>query len=142
MRLYLDSNVFISSARSEIDYSFNLRFKDSDDFFSLCRTQKIELVISNLFLLEIKRKIFFEKNYLIDYFDSAGIQIILVEANEKQKALEISNKTGIHFSDALHAATAIKHNCNAIITWNKKDFEKTKELIPCFTPKEFIQKDS
>lgn len=139
MRLYLDSNVLISFVRSEIDSAFNLRFKQTEDFFSKCRVYGIELAISDFFLFEIRKIVFLDKKSVQELFDSLGVPIVLVKEAPKEKACAVFRKTGLHFSDSLHVATAIEAKCEAIISWNKKDFEKAKELIPFFTPIEFFQ---
>ena len=142
MRLYLDSNVFISVMRSEMDSSVRLLFRDGEDFFSLCKAQGIELVISDLFLKEVKRKTFLEKRDVEEFFGKEKIRIVASKTCGRKGALEIANATGIHFSDAMHVCCALQSGCNAIVTWNKKDFEKARDLIQCFNPVEFVQYNS
>lgn len=48
--------------------------------------------------------------------------------------LEEFKKRGLHFSDSLHAATALKFECDCIVTFNMKDFEKIDDLIEVFEP--------
>jgi len=139
MRLYLDSNVLISYLRSEIDKAFNLRFQSSEKFFIACKALGIELIISKLFFDEIKKKIFLEEKDIKEAFKERGINTVFMGSTEKEKILKIMKETEIHFADATHIANAIEYNCECIITWNKKDFEKAEKIIPCKTPEEFIQ---
>ncbi len=141
MKLYLDSNVLISYLRNEIDYAFNLRFQDSSDFFTTCKEEKHKIIISDLFIKEITKTVSLNKEDIKTIFDDLKIEVVFVEKVEKEKAIEIMHKTGLHFLDSVHVGTAIKEKCGFTITWNAKDFEKTKNLMPFKTPKEFIDKD-
>ena len=137
MRLYLDSNVRISFLRTEIDGAFNLRFKDSERFFTICKEQSIELAISSLFLWEVKKVIRLSEKNVFDFFQSEGLKTLPVKQAQDKTARKILRKTGLHYFDAVHAASAIESGCKAVVTWNKKDFEKAKSLIPCISPDEF-----
>lgn len=139
MRLYLDSNVLISYVRDEMDHAFNLQYKDCEEFFSLCRTAKLELVISELFLQEVKKIVSLEKKDIEELFDLLGIQIVLFGETDKRKAIQISKETGIHEGDATHIVNAVESDSYCIITWNKKDFGKASRIISCYTPNEFIE---
>jgi predicted nucleic acid-binding protein len=139
MRLYLDSNVFISFVRSEIDKSFNLRFLDSERFFAACKLVNAELVLSDLFFSEIKRACSIEKQQVLESLELLNLKTKPVSDSQSSNPIKISQETGIHFTDALHVSTALQQNCDAIITWNKKDFEKTKQIIAFFSPSEFVQ---
>ncbi len=139
MRLYLDSNVFISFVRSEIDGAFNLRFKDAETFFACCRECRAELVVSELFFDEVKLAACLEKEAVKEILASFGVLLNVCENAEETKARNIATQTGIHLSDAEHVATAVKNGCNGIITWNKKDFEKANKIIPCYSPSELVQ---
>lgn len=142
MKLYLDSNVLISFLRSEIDRAFNLRFTQTEDFLLLCKSLKIEIVISEFVIFEVKKIIFLEKKDIIEFFEFLEIKEEYANAVPVEKALEISKKIKVHLTDAIHIATAIESNCNSIITWNKKDFEKASTMIKNYTPLEFFEKNS
>ncbi len=139
MRLYLDSNIFISFVREEIDGAFNLRYKDAEIFFSYCIKHKIELVVSDLFFDEVKKIASLERQTTKEILGGLGIFFAATANAAENKAKEISQETGIHLSDAAHVATAIETNCVMIISWNKKDFEKTNNFIPCYSPSELVQ---
>ncbi|MBN1941535.1 MAG: type II toxin-antitoxin system VapC family toxin [Candidatus Diapherotrites archaeon] len=137
MRLYLDSNALISFLRSEIDRAYNLRFEESRRFFTACRVLGIELVISELFVMEVKRITGLGRKEIEETLEQLNVNFLFVENTENKKAKEIERKTGIHFTDALHIANAQETGCKLIITWNTKDFERAKNLIPCRRPSDF-----
>ncbi len=137
MRLYLDSNVLIACLRKEVDRSFRLLYVESEDFFSCCKNKGIELVVSRHFLGEVEKTIFIKEKEVEEFFETYSIKTVFVESAEKQKSIWVMRETGIHFMDAVHVATAVEQHCDAVITFNKKDFEKAQELVPCFTPSEF-----
>lgn len=138
MRIYLDANVFISAVRDEIDGAFNMRGRDADTFFSICADRKYLIVLSELFFDEVKNTIYLEKESTIETLHKYKVIFEeLYDVAEKEKVKEIISKTGIHYSDAVHTRLAIKSNCDLIISWNKRDFSKIKELIEFKTPEEF-----
>lgn len=139
MRIYLDSNVLIAYLRSEIDSAFNMRFLDSEKFFIACRELGIEVMISELFLREIDRAIHLPRATVTDTFERLGVKTIFATTAEEGRARDISRKIGIHFSDAVHVANAADWQCGYIITWNLKDFEKAKMLVPCKSSTGFIE---
>ncbi|MFH0954800.1 MAG: PIN domain-containing protein [Candidatus Micrarchaeota archaeon] len=139
MRVYLDSNVFISFVKSEIDGAFNLRFVQAEDFFSFCRGKKIGIVLSDHFLFEVAKIAFSDKKSVEKLFLCLGVSVEFVKDASSEQAKIVSQKTGIHRADAVHVAAALESNCNAIVSWNKKDMEKAGRLISCFTPLEFVQ---
>ena len=138
-RFYLDSNVFISFVREEMDSAFNLRFVDSENFFALCRKEKCALIISNLFFVEIERAISLKKEDIAEEFKRLKISVVIAENKPSEKLVsKIVKECRIHFADAVHTAAACENNADAIITWNKKDFVKTQKVMPCFTPGEIL----
>ncbi|PIU21657.1 MAG: hypothetical protein COT15_01285 [Candidatus Diapherotrites archaeon CG08_land_8_20_14_0_20_34_12] len=141
VRIYLDSNVFISLVRDEIDMAFNLRGKDSEIFFALCAEKKCSIILSQAFSDEIKKVVCIERSDVTEMLKqlSVNYEEISIKA-ENERVSEIIFNKNIHYSDAVHTALAIKSNCNLIISWNKKDFVKVAGLIECQTPTEFIDK--
>lgn len=138
MRIYLDSNVLIAYLRSEIDGAFNLRYLDSEKFFILCGALGIEIVISDTFLKEIFGVVNLPHDTVRGFFEMWRVSTVPAAVAEMQDSIDTARKTGIHFADAVHIATAVKERCDYIVTWNLKDFEKAKALMPCKSPREFI----
>ena len=134
-RFYLDSNVFISFVREEMDSAFNLRFVDSENFFALCRKEKYVLILSGLFFKEVGKVISLNKASVLEEFERHSICIVYTEKNpSKELVSKITKECKIHFADAVHVAHAYESKADAIITWNKKDFEKAQKFVKCFTP--------
>lgn len=140
-RVYLDSNVFISLVREEINGAFNLRFRDSEAFFSLCKKEKIIVVLSDLFFKETERVVGLKREHVLEFLEKYKLEFVFIETSKdiKHKAKEIRNQNALHTTDALHTALALAAESRAVISWNKKDFEKVKSLIECETPLGFTQ---
>ena len=140
-RFYLDSNVFISLVREEIDSAFNLRYLDSGSFFALCRKEKCVLVLSGLFFSEVKKVISLKKEDILEEFKRHKLEFISVENKPpKERVLRITRECKIHFADALHVAFACEAKADAVITWNKKDFIRAQKFVNCFTPSEILER--
>ncbi len=138
-RFYLDSNVFISFVREEIDSAFNLRYLDSRNFFAFCAKQKHVLVISGLFLSEIKKVIGLDSKAVFEEFERIGVETIFVnEVFSAPLVLEITKNCRLHRGDAIHVAIALENNADFIVTWNKKDFDKARNYIIGVSPSEFL----
>ncbi len=97
------------------------------------------MVVSDLFLREIKKVIGLEKDAVLGSFDSFGIKVLLFAAAPQKSVYRLAEKTGLHFSDAVHAANALDCGAEAIVSWNKKDFLKARKFVRCVTPAEFVQ---
>ncbi len=139
-KIYLDSNVFISCVREEIDGQLNLRFSDAEKFFALCAKRSMVVVLSDAFFAEVKHITGLQAEDVIETMREIGIKIKLVQRskNSEEIARRIMRQTGIHFSDAKHIALALESGCNVVVSWNKKDFEKAHTYIPCITPEDFV----
>ncbi|MBU2476875.1 PIN domain-containing protein [Candidatus Micrarchaeota archaeon] len=136
-RIYLDSNVFISLIREEIDSSLNLLYIDSQNFFSLCSEENHVLILSGWFFEEISRKISFSREEVLQEFKKIGIAFFIVDKKPSKDLISmISKECEIHFGDAIHMAIAYENKADFIATWNKKDFEKGNKFVKCFSPKE------
>ncbi len=139
-RFYLDSNVFISFVREEIDSAFNLRGVDSEDFFAFCRKEKHSLVLSELFFTEVEKVISLKKEAVLEEFNRLKIKVEVFENKVSENLLSrIIKETGIHLADAIHTAIAIENNANALISWNKKDFMKVYKFVKFFQPNEILE---
>ena len=140
-RFYLDSNVFISFVREEIDSAFNLRGIDSENFFAWCRKEKHCLLLSELFFTEVEKVISLKKSDILEEFNRLKIKVEVFENNSSKNLISrIIKETGIHFADAVHAAIAIEKNASALISWNKKDFMKVYKFVKFLQPNEILEK--
>ncbi|MFH1588875.1 MAG: type II toxin-antitoxin system VapC family toxin [Candidatus Diapherotrites archaeon] len=135
MRIYLDSNVFISLFQVEVGMHKRGLFVEAGTFIEKVKENEHLLVLSNWFFDEINRH-HFTKEDVLKYLEEKEITFELVEEKQKQDLNEFTKK-GIHYSDAVHIAIALKHKCDCIVTFNSKDFNKIKDKIQVFEPNEF-----
>ncbi len=134
-RVYLDSNVLISSMREEMDCQLRPLYLEADNFLSKAATANIRIIVSELFLDEVKDYLKISKKDIYQYFTLKGTKTETVETNTD--FARIMESKGIHFPDSVHASTAIASNCECIITFNKKDFKPAKKWIQILLPEEF-----
>ena len=136
-KIYLDSNVFISFVREEIDSAFNIRYVESTTFFDFCSRKKHILLLSILFFKEVQKIIFLSKKDVLEEFNRIKVICFLIERKPNTELINKIIKEGnLHYSDSVHVANACENKADFIVTWNKKDFEKAKKFIECFSPKE------
>ncbi len=138
MRFYVDSNVFISYVRSEINHALNLRFLDSGKFFAFCALRAIPIVLSDLFFDEVFSVISLQRRDVHDVLSAANVRFenFGISAAVKNQAQKISTGVQLHYSDALHVASAVASRCSLIVSWNVSDFRKAHRIIGCKTPAE------
>jgi predicted nucleic acid-binding protein len=78
MRIYLDSNVLISSIKQEIGKDYRLLFFQAETFFEKILKEKHTLVLSALFFDEVQQKIPFSKEELLEFFSEKKIKFEVV----------------------------------------------------------------
>lgn len=132
MRIYLDSNVLISHLREEIGWGFRPLFLEAEAFFDEVRKKQHIIIISRLFLEEVQTKTFLTGNEIILRLDE--MQLTHERWNKNSIPFEKHIKAGIHYKDAVHIANAIDSHCDAIATFNLKDFEPANNEIRILNP--------
>jgi len=137
-KAYIDSNVFISMIMEEIGKGPRLLFKEAEEFF-LNSKGRFVLVFSDFALSEIFNHAKCSKSDIISFFAERKISAEFFESSKEDgiKALEIK-KLGIHWSDAFHAAIALRAKCDFIVSFNVKDFAPAGKLIRTFQPLELF----
>ena len=137
-KVYLDSNVFIAYIKSEIGQPFRLMFKDVEDFLNNC-ANKYLVVLSDLALEEIGKKVYYRKEEVLGFFGRFGVEVEQIRIGERdfESASEIRRK-GIHGSDALHAALAVNSGCAIFLTFNKKHFGILADIILIKEPADLL----
>jgi len=138
MRIYLDSNVFISMTNREIGRGLKGLFVESEAFFRKIKEEKHTILLSDLFFEEVERKIYLNREETIIQFTNLGAVVEIISVQEKTIRTSDFVKRGPHYLDALHAAYARIGKCDCIVTFNKKDFDKIADLIPVFEPSYFF----
>ncbi len=135
-RIYLDSNVFISLVNEEINGRIRPLFIEARLFFNEVKKRGDVLVLSEFFFREVEKICYMRSEDVLVFFEQKGIRLEIIEEKENLNTWRFKQK-GLHSSDAAHAAIAIKHNCDCIVTFNLKDFEKISEFIKIFLPAGF-----
>ena len=135
MRIYLDANVFISLFQEEIGHGFRGLNIEARDFFERASKRKDTIYISVLFLKEISKILFMKKEQVLEEFEKRNLKIKLLGKPKKENVLKFYH-LGIHHPDYIHAAIAFE-NCDCLVTFNIKDFEKIRHFISLFSPADF-----
>ena len=138
MRLYVDSNVFISLFKEEIGKNLRSLFAEALSFFENAGKSKHTLIISNLTVKEVSKICFIDEPSIIEELKKYSIKLAIVEIN-KENEKDYYYK-GVHYPDSLHASTAKKELCDGIVTFNTKDFQIIEKEIQIFQPSDI--KDS
>jgi len=128
--------VLISRIKQEIGRDYRLLFSESEEFFEKCKNQEITVLISELFLNEVKKITKLTEEDVLEILEK-DLELSILKIKINKNDLIKANELNTHKTDALHAAIAINNECDALITWNTKDFEMIKELR-VLTPEEFI----
>jgi predicted nucleic acid-binding protein len=113
MKLYVDSNVFISLIREEVSTNRTL-FDEALSFFEKVQERKDTIVISTLNLIEIKTKSYNTKEDLIEDLSKRKINFKFIENNQNIESKRFEG-LGIHKPDSIHVALAIKEKCDCIM---------------------------
>ncbi|MBI4053435.1 MAG: PIN domain-containing protein [Candidatus Diapherotrites archaeon] len=139
MRLYLDSNVFISLVREEIDSSFNLLGTDSENFFIWARKAGSTMLVSRMFLDEIFHVLSLPEKAVFEELECFMLNLeTCKKAPSEALVLKISRNCGLHWADSAHVAYAVENNADKIVTWNLKDFKKAESFVRCVSPAHFL----
>jgi predicted nucleic acid-binding protein len=128
----LDTNVFVSLYKEELGKNLRPLYIESQEFFNYIKQKNILLVLSELFFSEAYKCCYVSKKDIISYFSKLEIPLLIIE--KENLALPLKE---VHYPDSIHASTAIKYNCDSIITFNTKDFDKIKNKIKIFEPNKF-----
>ena len=131
MRLYLDSNVFISFVREEFGRGYRQLGTESELFFAFCKKNEFKLIFSEIFFEEVKLKTALDEKGVCEIITHLGINFIIAKnpKNLKIKAISACKKLSTHLSDAIHYIIALEEKVDALITFNKKDFKKVSEFL-------------
>ncbi len=139
-RVYLDANVFIAFVKADMGKPFKLMYQDVDDFLRACQRQLLVIVLSELVFHEIARHGYYSREEVIEFFQAKAIRIELISAEVCPSSLATEyRKKGVPAADALHAALAVVAGCDALVTFNKKDFWPVSAQIQVLEPKELIE---
>jgi len=127
MKLYVDSNVIISLIREEIGFRLRSLYSEAENFFKKAGMQNDTIIVSPLTISEICKITKIQKDDVLEILSEFGIKVLLINKQEinHTKFIEL----GLHYPDSLHAALAESLGCDAIITFNTKDFKGLNEIV-------------
>ena len=135
MRILVDTNVFLDLFLDRENFA-----DDAESFFNWCTNNKNELYITSMSLRDIgysAHRYYHNKNV------ARATQIAAYEACKKvigisaDSAIESLYSDMGDYEDSLIVEAAKEELLDAIVTNNKKDFEKSG--FPVFTPKEIVE---
>jgi predicted nucleic acid-binding protein len=133
MRVFIDTNVFLDILYKREDF-----FVDSLKVFDLAIDEKIELLISDLSIANIKfitRKDFaVGKFYEIMSVFRPIFTIVPIGEFAVDKALALKSND---FEDALQYFSAVQANSDFLLTRNVKDYDFAS--MPVLTPSDFLK---
>ena len=125
MRIYLDSNVFISFILQEMGKGQRGLFIEAEQFFAKAASEQHTLMLSPLFFSEVTSRTALSREDVVKSLEKLGLFIEQAEFNNEIKVRDLMKK-GIHFSDAVHLANALANSCDCIVTFNRKDLQGQK----------------
>jgi len=134
-RLLVDTNVILDLLAKREPFD-----AESRQLFSLADTNKVDLVISSLslvnthYILNDLMKIK-EARTIIRKFK---VLVCTFELTDKIIELALNDINFRDFEDGIQYYTALESQCESIITRNLRDFKKS--AIPVFSPKEYLSK--
>ena len=115
-----DENTLVATNVVEKGRRLNLKFYVSflsvANFAYITRKQSKEVLYSNLDLI---------------------CELFTIEANDKNQIINAKSLEGKDFEDAIQYETAMKAECDCILTRNEKDFYFAK--IPVLSPSNFLK---
>lgn len=135
MRILVDTNVFL-----DLFLDREVFADEADAFFSWCAKNKNEIYITSISLRDIG---YITHRFFHDKKAARATQFAAYEACKKvigissDSAIESLYSDADDYEDSLIIEAAKEELVDAIVTNNKKDFEKSD--FPVFTPKEIVK---
>jgi len=136
MRFYLDSNILITYIKSEFGGVTKAHSIRTKDFLVKTSVDKDVLILSDLTFEEIEKITYLTRKEIKELLNKFQIRHEETETTKEtiEKSKQVKKDCRIHFPDNIHVALAIQSKADYMITWNQKDFNKTKKLIENKTP--------
>ena len=114
LKVYVDTNIIM-------DY---LLARTDSQFITDALKCKFHIVVSELVISELRfQNVHTQAHTLFAWLDTCK-KITIVQISEKEIELGKTFLSLTHHNDALHAACAITHKVDFLLTRNMKDFEK------------------
>ena len=131
-KLFIDTNIILDVILNRTEY-----IENSAKILSLIDMKKYEgwissLSCSNIYYITAK---FFDKITAMKKLEHFRVRINISSVTEETVDLALSSDFK-DFEDALQYYSAMKTECDCIITRNRSDFKESQ--LPVFTPREFL----
>ena len=133
-RPYLDANVYISAFKGPTTEPAG-RAETSAQILKLAEQGQFQIAASTFLYTEVIRvpgtgQIPANVEATITgYLEREFIAWIEVDLPLARKARELARQHGLKPADAVHLATAIRANCDQLMTWDRDDFHKGRRTI-------------
>ncbi len=139
MKLYIDADVWLNFWQDEM-LGLLPASHYAEELLKKANREGWTVVVSDLVKEEV-----FDKNVLPADFDARLLELRIgglieeVEVEEKDDVLagRLRRERGLHLSDALHAALAIRTK-SAIVTRNIKHFKLVEDLVEVRKPEDLL----
>ena len=132
MRIYVDSNVFLSYFLREFGANYRFLEERVTQFLAVCYADKHVIIVSDWVVKECRKKHIVKKD-IVELLEKSGLQFEGLKYTKQDIAKAYGFDT--HHADALHIVLTRKAKADVIVTWNKKDFEGID--IRVMSPDEF-----
>ena len=133
MRLLVDTNVYLEHILDREKYEV------ARNFFKTALFRKNQLVITSMSLRDIEylyQKKCHDRELTRKMLSGIYSTVYKVIPTTADAAIESIYNDVKDYEDSLQIVAAEESMCDAIVTFNKKDFEQSK--VPVFTPEEMI----
>lgn len=134
--IFVDSDIILDLAQKREpfwNYSARLLYLGHKNPRLLCTTP---IVLSNVFYIHSK----YSSSKTATKFNLNLLRDFEIIEHSKEDFIEAYQSTMKDKEDAINYFTSLRHNLEAIITRNNKDFSKS--TIPIFSAEEYLQKIS
>ena len=133
MRLLVDTNVYLEHILEREKYDV------ARSFFKTALFRKNQLVITSMSLRDIEylyQKKSHDRELTRKMLSGIYSTVYKVISTTADAAIESIYNDVKDYEDSLQIVASEESMCDAIVTFNKKDFEQSK--VPVFTPEEII----
>lgn len=119
LKIYLDTSVISHLEQNDVPE----KMEQTKKLWEILQTEKYEVVISDLVLVEINECKEPKRSILKEYLAQINYNRVEITQETEEIANEIINEKILNkksFDDCLHIASAILSDCNIIVSWNFK----------------------
>lgn len=139
VRYYVDTCVWRDHYECRFGHGKRPLGECATQLFMKIMQRRDVVLVSELVVKELR--IAFEMRHIDQMFAILSVMCLLefveITSDDKAEASAIAVQHKVAFADALHAVVA-RNNKAILVTQNKRDFEKLKDIVPYVTPDQLI----